>query len=359
MVLAGVLAFVSSSAFAQTNRTGDVVDGTTVIDRLDANDLPKGQVHRFWFRVTDTSIAQAWYVPVIVIRGSSPGPRLLLTAGLHGDELNGIDVIHKIANTLSPESMAGTIVAVPGINIPGLMRKTRGFTPSDDAAGANLNRAMPGKTGDNADVTDRYAYRLWNGLFRPNADAVIDLHTQSRGTAYEMFAFAGSKRAREIAELIGPDVIKLDPGVKGTLETEMLNAGVPAITLELERPEEFQPKVVERAVSGIMRLMDNMKMTAGASVPMANGKPFIGNDLVNVRSNRGGFVRLVHPIGATVRKDEIIGTVSDAFGRTIETIKAPVVGRIHTVATTPLRDPGDMVARILFWSDDPKCESGC
>jgi len=353
------LLLLASSANAETRYVGDVFQSKQVIDQLDTKDLESGVVHRFWFRVADTSIGQAWHVPVIVVKGVRPGPRLLLTAALHGDELNGIDVIHQLLGSIEPDQLAGTVIAVPGLNIPGLMRKTRGFTPSDDGAGANLNRLMPGKTGEGADAADRYAHRLWTALLRPNADTVVDLHTQSRGTAYEMFAFAGSTRAREIAELIGPDVIKLDPGEKGTLETEMMKDGVPAITLELERPEEFQPVLVKRTVAGILRLMADMKMIARSAEPPNIVQPFIGNDLVNVRNEHGGFVRMSKSLGATVEKGEAIGTVSDAFGATIETITAPVRGRIHTIATTPLRDPGDMVARIIFWSDDPKCRKGC
>ena len=344
---------------AQTHQTGDIIGGTPVIDRLDANDLPSGTVQRFWFRVTATSIAQAWYVPVIVIKGKTAGPRLLITAALHGDELNGIDVIHKLADQIQPDALAGTLVMVPGVNIPGLMRKTRSFAPSDDAAGANLNRLMPGKEGAKADAADRYAFRLWHGLFRPNADTVVDLHTQSRGSAYELFAYAGSKRALQIAEIVGADVIKLDPGEKGTLETEMLKDRVPAITLEIERPEIFQPEAVARVVSGIESLMADMKMLAPSSSAVAAKKPFIGNDLIEVRPDRGGFVRLTIALGSMVQKGDVMATVSDAFGREIESVKAPVSGRIHTIATTPLRDPGDMIARILFWSDDPKCKKGC
>lgn len=359
ILLALMLLLTPSLAASQTVRTGDIIDGTPVVTRVDANDLERGKVHRFWFRVTDNSVAQAWYVPVVVLSGTKSGPRLLLVAGMHGDELNGIDVIHQLISRIRPEQLSGTVVAVPGVNIPGILRKTRGFTPSDDAAGANLNRLMPGKSGTNAEAADRYANRLWQYLLRPNADAVVDLHTQSRGTAYELFAFAGSKRARRMAELIGPDVIKLDPGEKGTLETEMLKDGVPAITLEIERPEMFQPDVVARVVSGLERLMVDMSMLGQGTNLAAPARAFVGNDLVNVRNNHGGFARLTKKLGSTVERGEVIATISDAFGRETESIIAPVSGRLHTVATTPLRDPGDMIARILFWSTDPKCVEGC
>lgn len=344
-------------AAAATERTGDTIDGVAVIDRLDAADLAPGRVHRFWFKVQGNSIAQAWYVPVIVVRGSQPGPRLLLTAAVHGDELNGIDVVHRLTARLDPGELKGTVIGVAGLNVPGILHHTRNLTPGEASIGANLNRLMPGDA--EGDYADRYAAVLWTRLLRPNTDTTIDLHTQSRGTAYVMFAFAGSPRARRIAELIGPDALKLDQGEKGTIETEMLRAGVPAITLELERPEVFDARVVDRAIDGILRVMADMRMIAASAAPQLPATPFVGNDLVAVKTVRGGFARLSVPLGGDVVKGQAIATISDAFGGVTETLTAPVSGRVHTIATSPLRDPGDMVVRILFKSDDPRCTEGC
>lgn len=208
--LAALLLMLAAPSWAATERTGDRIDGTPVIDRLDISDLSGGKLHRFWFRVTDNSIGQGWYVPVIVVKGVKPGARLLLTAGIHGDELNGISVIHRLAAEIDPERLSGTLVMVPGLNTPGLLHHTREFTP-DAGIADNLNRLMPGD--ENATkLGDRYAGRLWSRMLKPNADTVIDLHTQSRGTAYPMYAFAETQRARDIAMLVAPDIVKLDPG---------------------------------------------------------------------------------------------------------------------------------------------------
>lgn len=362
-LFAAAAAFVACAmahgAAAQTHRTGDRIDGTDVIDRLDAQDLPVGQVHRFWFRASDTAMGQGWYVPVIVVRGAQPGPRLLLTAAIHGDELNGIDVIHQLAAGIDPARLSGTLVMIPGLNTPGILHHSRGFTPGDGRDGDNLNRIMPGKTGPDASIADIYADRVWTGLMRPNADAAIDLHTQSRGTAYVFYAFAANPRARAIAEAIGPDILKLDPGVRGTVELEMIRAGIPAITLELERPEMFDPAVVSRARDGIMRVMVDMQMLPAGSAPPRQITPFVGNKLVEVSTTRGGYAHILVPLNGAVTKDQVIATISDPFGRTVETIRAPESGRVNTIATDPLRDAGSMVLRIVYQSDDPACREGC
>lgn len=332
-----------------------IADGEAVVARLDAAALPAGGVHRRWFRAGTGATGQPWLVPVIVIRGVRPGPRLVVSAAIHGDELTGIDVVHRLAATTVPATLSGTLVLIAGLNAPGIAHGTRGFTPDGGDGGANLNRLMPGKA--NGDAAERYAHALWTGLLRPNADTLIDLHTQSRGTAYGMFAFAASPRARAIAELYAPDIVKLDRGVKGTIENMMVDDGVPAITLELGRPDMFDAAMAARAVDGTRRLMAELGMLAEGPVP--GRKAFLANRLLEVRSGTPGLARLAVGLGDDVVEGQTVATLSDAFGRVVETVRAPAAGRVNTVATTPLRQAGEMLLRIVWWDPDPKCAGGC
>ncbi|MBW8881810.1 MAG: succinylglutamate desuccinylase/aspartoacylase family protein, partial [Asticcacaulis sp.] len=158
---------LATSAPAATVYTGDRIDGAQVIDRLDVADQPTGTTH-LWFRALDNATGQAWYVPVIVVKGAKPGPKFLLTAGIHGDELNGIAVIQGLVRDLDPDSLRGTLVAVPGLNAPGLLRSTRTFASGHTGAGGNLNRLIPSDpkaTEGDSDASGRYAARLWSQIF--------------------------------------------------------------------------------------------------------------------------------------------------------------------------------------------------
>jgi len=346
---------MAGPAPAATESVGSL-DSTPIIDRLDVADLPTGQTMRFWFRAGASPVGQPWLVPVVVVKGAAPGPRLLVTAGIHGDELNGIAVIHRLAATVDPAKLAGTLVMVPGLNPPGLMQSARQFTPDWTRSAANLNREMPGKEGGNA-VAD-FAGRLWNRLLRPNADTAVDLHTQSRGTAYMMYVFASSARTRRMAELVAPDIIKMDKGDKGTVENTLTDDGVPAITLELGRPEVFDDTMIARGESGLINLMRELKMLTG-KVAAPPASLFVANDLVAARASKAGWARLLLPLGAPVKKDQPLAEIRDAFGRLVETVLSPVDGRINMIATDPRLDPGSTVARIVWWSADPRCENGC
>ncbi len=354
VLLAAAALLLASPGLAATERVGSL-DGIAIIDRLDAADIAPGTTERFWFRAGFSALAQPWLVPVIVVKGAKPGPRLLITAGIHGDELNGIDVIHRLAS-IEPSTLAGTLVMVPGLNTPGLLQSTREWTPDFSRASPNLNRVMPGKDGGRG--IDDYAGRLWFRLLRPNADQAIDLHTQSRGTAYPMYVFASTPRTRVMGELVAPDIIKLDPGEKGTVENELTNDGVPAITLELGRPEMFDTQMVGRAVAGIVNLMREMTMLTGPVVPKS-AITFTGNKQEVVRAPRSGFAVLAAPLNSDVKKGDEVAILSDAFGRVTDRITAPVSGRISTIFTDPRRGQGDMIVRIITNSDDPKCAMGC
>lgn len=347
-----------TSVMAQTVYTGDKVDGAAVIDKLDVADLPSGQVTKLYFRVTDTSIGQGWYVPVIVVKGAKPGPRLLITAGIHGDELNGISVLQHLAQSIDPKILSGTLVAVPGLNTPGLLHSTRGFTADEIGTnGDNLNRAMPGNT--EGGPASRYAGRLWHQLFIGNADFAIDLHTQSRGGAYPGYVFAQTGAARQIADFLRPDVIGMDAGVEGTVENMLNPAGIPAVTYELGAPETFDDAVISRATRGIRNVMIGKGMLEGKP-DLSDPAPFVGNVVTDIDSPRGGWTTVKVKLKDDVKKGDVVATVSNPFGETIAAVTAPSDGHVLSIATDPRTEPGDMVVRLIAWSDQGVCaQTGC
>ena len=353
-----IAAFGLHPAAAQTVYTGDRMDGAAVIDRLDVSDLPAG-LTRLYFRVTDTSIGQGWYVPVIIVKGTKSGPKLLITAGIHGDELNGIAVLQKLAHDIDPQTLSGTLVAIPGLNTPGLLHSTRGFTADEIGTnGDNLNRTMPGDT-ENGGPSSRYAGRLWKQLFIGNADFAVDLHTQSRGGAYPGYVFAQTSAARKMADALRPDVIGMDAGIDGTVENMLNPAGIPAVTYELGAPETFNDAMVARALRGIRNLMIDRKMLTG-KMDLSDPAPFVGNVVTDIHSPRGGWSHVAVKLGDKVKKGQTVAVVTNPFGDAIATITAPIDGQVLSLSTDPRTEPGDMVVRLMSWSDTGVCaQSGC
>ncbi len=330
-----------------TIRTGDRIDGAPVIEQLDVADLPSGSLSHFFFRVTDQATGQGWYVPVLVAKGAAPGKRLLLTAAVHGDELTGIGVIQDLFKDLDPKGLKGVVIGIPGLNQPGLLQAAREFKPSQGATGANLNRKMPGDVNSD-EIIKVYAGRLWTKLFMGNADMAVDLHTQSRGTLYPFYVFAETPAAKHMAYLLRPDVIALDPGVRGTIEKEFNPVGIQAVTAELGAPEVFDPAMTQRALTGIRNLMIDSGMISG-KVDLSGPEPYVGNDTTDITAQRGGYVRVKVTIGQKVKTGDLLATVSDPFGTVIVTATAPHDGQVLSVATTPIHEIGEMMVRLIYW----------
>jgi predicted deacylase len=348
---------------AATLYTGDRVDGARVIDRLDASDQPQG-VTRLWFRVSDDNVGQGWYAPVIVIRGAKPGPRLLLTAGIHGDELNGIAVLQHLAATLDPAALSGTVVMVPGLNQPGLMHSTRGFTADEIGTnGDNLNRIIPNpahpRDSETGGAADRYAARLWDRVLKDNADFAVDFHTQSRGGAYPGYVFAQTGAARQLADLLRPDIINMDPGIDGALENMLDAAGIPAVTYELGGAEAWDKPVIAHAETGVRNILIAKGMLSGAP-DLSGPAPFLGNVVTDIVTPRGGWAKVAVTLNQDVKKGDVVATIADPFGQTIATLTAPSDGRVLSLATDPRSLPGRMIVRLIRWDASAPCQAdGC
>lgn len=359
LIAAGLL--TASSVSAATVYTGDRIDGARVIEKLDVADQPAG-LTKLWFRALDNATGQAWYVPVIVVKGAKPGPRFLVTAGIHGDELNGIGVLQGLTHDLDPNSLSGTLMAVPGLNAPGLLRSTRTFSASHTSAGGNLNRLIPSDpaaTAGDSDASTRYAARLWSQIFMGNADFAVDLHTQSRGGTYPAYVFAQTGQARHIADLLRPDVINMDPGIDGAVENMLNGAGIPAVTYELATAESWDFTYIDRAKAGLRNVMIDAKMLPGSPV-LSGPAPFVGNETYDATSPHGGWAHAVVKLNQDVKKGDLLATITNAFGDTVATLTAPFDARVLVVPVDPRTDPGDNVVRLIRWNSDLPCKAdGC
>ncbi len=361
-IATGLIAACSSMPLS-TAGAQDMIGGVPVIEKLDVEALPRGKIYHFWFKGMDTSVGQSWYVPVIVNRGKEAGPRLLLNSGVHGDELNGIRVVQLIAPVVDPQKLSGTIIGIPGLNIPGMLHGNRNYIMSDDGgSAANLNRAMPGDEAK-GDATNRFAGRVWQKLWMGNVDYVIDLHSQTRGTVYPTFVYADprNEKVKMLAELLAPDIIKYDAGEKGSVETEFVRANIPAVTFEIGGAGVWQQELIDRSVLGVHTVMSALKMTAKASgpAPSATPKTFLGNENTSLRAVVGGFVEYKVGLLDMVVKDQLLARQMNAFGTIVAEYKAPHDGKILSVGDEPVREPGALVVRLIRWNPSEECKLGC
>jgi predicted deacylase len=360
LVIAVSLGTGFQAAGAKTVYTGDTIQGVRVISQLDVNDLEPAKKHRFFFQGIQMGTGQHWYVPVMVAKGANPGKKLMLGAGVHGDELSPIDVVRQVFEELDPTRLSGSVVAVMDIGRPAKEFVQRKWpTPISGGTLIDMNRVWPGN--DTAYLPYRHAYLIWNKLFKNNIEAALDFHTAATGGDFTLFIFADLRNpeVRQLAELFPVQQIKDDPGLEGTLETAFVKAGIPAITVELGGPRIFDAPKIRAGVEGARNVMAHYGMTDGKIGRTAkDAGAFFGNDLEVVRSSTGGFVELLVKLGDKVKVGQKLAIQRNSFGDISEEFMSRVEGEVAILGTDALREPGARLMEILVQRTDQKCANG-
>lgn len=343
-----------------TAAEGDTIQGKPVIQKLDLDALESGKIHHLYFESVEMGSGQHWYVPVMVAKGAKPGKRVLLVAGVHGDELTPVATVHEVFEKLDPSALSGSVIALVGVNRPGIEYITRNWPMKNlGTAWVNPNRVFPGK--EDGDSVERQAWLVMERLIKGNADVAVDMHTGGNGADFALFIFAYSTdpESLALAELFPVDQIKLDPGLEGTLEYALVQAGIPALTLELGGPRGFEPDMVRAGVEGIDNVLAHYGVTGQPVGRTAESvKAFRGNALVDVIADTGGFVEYLVELNDTVEDGQRVAIQRNAFGEVVREYTATASGRVAIRGTDAIRERGSDIVTIL--TDSPDCPpEGC
>ena len=337
------------AASAETVFTGETIQGTRVISQLDVADLAAGKMHRFMFRGAETATGQYWYVPILIAKGAKPGKRILFVAGNHGDELNPVAAVQATFASLEPAKMSGAAIAVIGPSRGGIENISRTWQINDlGGHQVNPNRAWPGR--EDGNTVERHAWLIFNKLILGNVDIGIDHHTGGTGTDFArfVFAYADDPASVELGALFPVDQLLLDPGLDGTLEYAMVQAGIPAVTTELGGSRGFHPEMVEMGVVGNANVLAHYGVLPGPKGQTgADRGYFVGNDLESVRPVAGGFVTLLVKLNDTVTKGQKIAVQRNGFGDIVHEYTSPADGRVAILGTDAATERGSEIATIL------------
>jgi len=276
--------------------------------------------------------------PVLVVNGRNAGPTLCLSAAVHGDELNGVEIVRRVMYDLDPEKLSGAVVGVPIVNLQGFHRSSRYLPDRRD-----LNRFFPGNP--NGSSASRIAYSFFNEIIR-HCDALVDLHTGSfhRTNLPQLRADLTHPDVMELSRLFGATVTLHSYDQPGTLRQAAVEAGVPAVTLETGEPMRLQEEAVEHGVDGVRSLLHNMEMYKSLRF-WKNDEPIFYQS-VWVRANSGGILLNKVDLGDAVDKGKTLGTVTDPITNVSSDIKAPYDGRVLGMALNQVVLPGFAAYRI-------------
>ncbi|HEY8123414.1 MAG TPA: succinylglutamate desuccinylase/aspartoacylase family protein [Myxococcota bacterium] len=293
--------------------------------------IAPGDKRRLFLRTSESFSGSDSELPVLVTRGATPGPTVCLIAGVHGDELNGIEIVRKVVEGLTPRRLSGMVIAVPVANLHGFRRSSRYLPDRRD-----LNRFFPGTaTGSSA---SRIANSLWTEAIR-HCSSVIDLHTGSfhRTNLPQVRIDTTDARSLALARGFGSALIIHDPGIDGTLRRAARRAGIGAITYEAGEPLRFQEREIARGVEGVRNVLAALGMSDDAPVA---GTPRVYQRTRWVRVDDGGIFFTRRRLGETVNAGDLLGTVTDPVTNESKRVEAPVRGRIIGMAVPQVVIPG-------------------
>lgn len=300
--------------------------------KLLGGEVPSGTYQRLAWSATELFEGIPVSTPVLAVNGKLPGPVLCLTAAVHGDELNGIEMVRRVMHDLDPQKLSGAVIGVPIVNLQGFRRGSRYLPDRRD-----LNRYFPGNPTGSA--ASRIAYSFFTEVIR-HCDALIDLHTGS-------FERANLPQLR--ADLRNPDVVTLTHGfgatvilhsdpAPGTLRYAASRIGIPTVTLEAGGPSELELKEVMHGVKGIDTLLNTLGMVRKSRL-WGDPEPVYYRS-VWVRADRGGILLADVGLGSTVRRGDLLGTITDPMNNASTHLYAPFSGRIIGMARNQVVMPG-------------------
>ena len=306
---------------------------------LELDSLGHGDKHRILLELMEDALGRPIELPILVARGRRDGPVFGLTAALHGNEINGLPVIHRIFESIELTQLRGTIVAVCVVNVPGFRLHQREMDN-----GTDLNMIFPGRAKGN--VPQVFAHRFMQRVVS-KFDRLLDLHTASFGRVNSLYARVDMDDpvARRMAYLLRPEIILHNRASDRTLRGTATAARIPAVTIEIGDPQRFQPNFIRSTVQGTRRLLQDAKMLPRKKLALGP-EPVVCESSKWHYTDRGGLLTVAPALRDRVSKGEIIATLRNPFGDLVCEYKAPRDGIIIGKSVNPVGAAGARIAHI-------------
>lgn len=281
-------------------------------------------------------------LPIRVIRGSKKGPVLLLSGGLHGDEINGIEIVRRMIHKEMVIPEAGTVIAIPLMNVYGFIQNVRGVPDGKD-----INRSFPGVKGGS--LAKLLAYTIMNEII-PKIDYGIDFHTggASRTNYPQIRCVFDIEKNVELARAFAPPVILHSGLIEKSFRKAAYKKGKHILVYETGESLRLDDKGIEIAINGTLRVMKYLGMRSEA--PAAVYETHIYSKSNWVRARYAGIFRSKVECGARVDKRQMLGSITDPFGNESFRIVSKHEGRVIGLNNNPVVHKGDAIFHIAVES---------
>jgi predicted deacylase len=310
--------------------------------RVGAVTTNAGEKQKGFINVGQSSCGSIVKVPVIILNGAKPGPRLWIQACNHGDEPNGTFAILKVLGEINLEDLAGAVIALPALNITAFRTGQR-TSPMDNL---DLNRLFPGK--EVGSFSQQVAKVIFENVVA-NADYLIDIHSGGKDslvTTHAIFYGSFTEDLEKLTKAVGFRIICGLKGkeLAGTLIAVATARGIPSIIIEAGGGGRIEDETKEAVVQAIMNLMKHLGMIKGEA--KMNETCTVLSDMAIIRSKYGGLFESKVGLTSHVSKGTVLAEVRNVFAEKIADVRSTVDGIVVAKRVFPTVSSGDMIFEI-------------
>ena len=303
--------------------------------------IPLGESKEINFNVAKLHTTTSVEVPVIIERSKKHGPTILITAGIHGDEVNGVEIVRQIIAKGINKPKRGTIICIPVINIFGFLHMDREFPD-----GRDLNRMFPGtKSGS---LASRVAFKLIHEIV-PQVDLILDFHSggSDRFNAAQIRIVNDDSALEELARVFGAPFVLFSKNLNKSFRNTCYKLGIPMLLFEGGKSFHFDTNITNTGVNGIKRVLNHLDMLhTRFKISKPKKHCIFISESKWIRAKYSGMFRASAQINEAVNKGDVIGHITDPFGKFHHFVKAENSGYIFNVNQAPIVYKGDALFHI-------------
>lgn len=280
-------------------------------------------------------------VPVIVHRSIKPGPTILITAGLHGDEINGVDIVRQIIFKGINKPKRGTIICMPILNIFGFLNSSRTFPD-----GRDLNRVFPGS--QKGSLASRVAYKIVNDII-PDVDMIIDFHTggASRFNAAQVRIIKDHQELKDLANIFGAPFVLHSKHINKSFRNACFKLNKPIVLFEGGKSFYVDDTISKIGIEGVKRVLAHFDMiNPKFKVSKPKSHSIFVEESKWIRAKHSGMFKSKVSVNAKISVGDIVGQITDPFGKIYHEVKSKYDGYIINVNEACLIYQGDALLHI-------------
>lgn len=311
-----------------------------IIHLLGETILP-GEGKTIYMEIAKLHNATKLKIPIIIERSKIDGPVVLFSAGIHGDEINGVEIVRQLISKKINKPQKGTIICIPVINMFGFVNTSRQFPD-----GRDLNRVFPGQK--NGSLASRFAFHLLNDIM-PVVDYAVDFHAggASRFNASQIRIVPNHPELKVLADIFNAPFTLYCKNIKGTFRNACQRLNVKMLLFEGGKSLDINNAISKEGVNGAKRFLSYLNMLSPHQRIENKITPTIYIEKSHwIRANCSGLLHDHKSLGNFVTKGTVLATISDPFGKFDRKVKAPNDGYIINANHSPIVYQGDAVYHI-------------